>query len=117
MSGRILLVDDNPLVRLLITTHLTDHVESVIEFDAVDPAFAELNTSTYDLLITDLELPGPRNGYWLLEEARTHHPDLPIIVITGSEPERGSLRAADAILLKPFHPDELLGSVLELLGR
>lgn len=116
MSWRILLVDDDPLIRALISAHLTDRAATVTEFAAAAPALVELLANPYDLLITDLNMPGIHDGVWLLNQAREQRAELPIIVITGASPERSELRAADAVVLKPFHPDELLGEVLELLG-
>jgi CheY-like chemotaxis protein len=116
MPWRILVVDDNPLMRELIGCHLADLSATVIDFDAAEPAMAALLGNTFDLLITDLGMPGEHDGLWLLQRARHHLPELPIIVITGSPLEALDLRAADAVVLKPFHPDELLGEVLDLLG-
>jgi DNA-binding response OmpR family regulator len=116
MAWRILVVDDDPLIRSLIYCHLAEHSAAVCEFDAAEPALDALLAGTFDLLITDLQMPGRRDGRWLLNQARHQLGDLPIIVITGTPPEGTELRAADAVLVKPFHPDELLGEVLDLLG-
>jgi DNA-binding response OmpR family regulator len=110
-----MVVDDDPLQRALIASHLAAHSATAIEFDDAVPALATLRTEHFDLLITELHLPGEKDGLWLLDQARHHLPDLPIIIITETPPERPHLRAADAIVEKPFHPDELLGNVLELL--
>lgn len=115
MSWRILLVDDDPFIRALITTYLTDYAATVVEFDTAAPALTELLTNPYDLLITDLNMPGTHCGRWLIDQARGRLADLPIIVITGEPLERHELRAADAVVLKPFHPDELLGEIWDLL--
>lgn len=116
MSWRIMVVEDDPLTRALISGQLTDRASKVTEFDAAVPALTELLANPYDLLITDLGLSGEETGLWLLNRAREDLADLPIIVITGSSPDRRQVRAADAVVLKPFHPDELLGEVLELLA-
>lgn len=117
MARRIMVVDADPLVRALIGSHLAAHSATATEYDAAAPALAALRSDDCDLLITELHLPGEYDGAWLLDEARRYLPDLPIIVVTEDPPERSRLRAADAIVEKPFHPDELLGEVLELLGR
>ncbi len=117
MPWRILVVDDDALMRSLIGWHLAEFTATVVEFSAAEPALQALLADRYDLLITDLRMPGPRDGLWLLNQARSHRADLPIIVITGTPPAGPELRAADAIVLKPFHPDELLGEVLDLLGK
>lgn len=116
MTWRILLVDDDPFIRALITAHLADYDATVIEFGAAAPALAELLTNHYDLLITDLNMPGTHSGSWLLQQARERLADLPIIVITGDPLERHELPAADSVVTKPFHPDELLGEIWELLS-
>lgn len=112
MARHIMVVDPDPLTRALISAHLTAHSATATEFDAVEPALAALRASHFDLLITELHLPTEPDGLRFLDEARTHHPDLPIIVITEAPPPKAHLRTADAIVEKPFHPDELLGEVL-----
>jgi len=111
-----MVVDDDPHTRFLVSACLADHTAAITEFGSAPPALDALHTSHFDLLITDLQMPGTHDGHWLLIEARRHFADLPIIVITGSQPENDELSAADAVVFKPFHPDELLGEVLHLLG-
>lgn len=113
MARHIMVVDADPLVRALIASHLAELSATCTEFDAPEPALAALREYHVDLLIAELHLPTERDGRRFLDEARTHHPDLPIIVITEAPPPKADLRAADAIIEKPFHPDELLGEVLE----
>lgn len=117
MAWRIMVVDDDPLMRSLINSYLAEHTAEIIEVDSAEWALKELLANPFDLLITDIQLPGSRSGLWLLNLARNHLADLPIIVITGTPPEESALQEADAVLIKPFHPDELLGVVLELLGK
>lgn len=116
MSWRVLIVEDDPLTRALIRGLLGEFAAQIAEFDAAEPALAALLAEPFDLLITDIRMPGARDGLWLLNETRRHFEDLPIIVITGTPPEDCEFRAADVVVIKPFHPDELLGEALELLG-
>jgi CheY-like chemotaxis protein len=117
MTWRFLVVDNDPLLRALIRSHLAEYATEILEADAAEPALALLLTNSCDLLITDLQIPGEHPGPGFLERARDQRPELPIIGMAETLPEAPENRLADAHLVKPFHPDELLGLVLELLGR
>lgn len=74
----------------------------------------------WDLVITDLNLPGA-DGMAVVEASRRHHPDTPVLATTGySGPEyaeRARESGADDVLLKPLDRDDLLTRVTLLLGR
>ena len=77
-------------------------------------ALERLKTRSYDLLITEVQMPdGASLG--VARDARLAHPDLPIIVVTGFSTEAAAIEAialgVSAYLTKPFEPEALLAAV------
>lgn len=115
VSPRILVVDDSPLMRCMLSSFLRARGAEVAEAEAARPALARMEAEPFHLLITDIDMPGP-SGLWLLDQARDRWPGLPVILITGgSAPDPPS--SADALLLKPFSLHELGARVEEVLER
>jgi CheY-like chemotaxis protein len=113
----VLVVDDEEVVRMLILDVLDDLGYAAI--DAADGNVAlrlvEENPSL-DLLITDLGLPGAMNGRQLADIARTRHPDLKVLFITGfaeAEKEVGRLGPGMEMMRKPF----AMGALATLIRR
>ena len=121
MSARILVIDDDPGMRGLLLEVLS-HAGHTI-FIAADgrEGTALLDRRSIDLIITDVLMPN-QDGIETMSKIRRSHPTLPIIVMTGGN-QLGSdyyLRIAKAlgaarVLPKPFHLDDLLRHVKELL--
>jgi DNA-binding NtrC family response regulator len=81
-------------------------------------ALASQEDHGYDLVLTDLTMPGG-SGLTLIEQVREHWPDLPIVVITGlaDTDEIAKLRQQNIPLLrKPFGPDTLDAILRRTLG-
>ena len=116
----ILLVDDEPTVRMLVTEVLEDLGYAVVE--AVDgPAGLRLLQSDLqiDLLITDVGLPGGVNGRQIADAGRAIRPDLKILFITGYAENavvgNGHLDHGMQVLTKPFSIEGLASRVRGLL--
>ena len=115
---RILVVDDEPMMRHLNTKMLTDagyHVDAA-EDGAV--AWNTLQAKSYDLLITDNNMPKV-SGVELIEKVRAAGMALPVIMATGSLPQEDLTRTPHlkpaAILVKPYTLAEFLGTVSSVL--
>ncbi len=82
MRGRVLLVDDDPLIRKLISRHLVaaGYVVRVAE-DGLD-AIEKLRAGPLDLIISDLKMPR-MTGFEFLDVVRKRFPQIPVIAITG----------------------------------
>ncbi|MBP0447286.1 response regulator [Roseomonas sp. SSH11] len=120
LSGRILLVDDEPQVRAVLASALRDHGHQVDE--AQDGAAALLQLDGCDLLVTDLAMPG-MNGLELLRRVRERHPGLPAILVTGYAGDADTEDLAEAsgtgpliLLRKPIDPDEVAAHAATLLN-
>lgn len=122
MDGpKILLVEDDTLIRTMLAEALEDAGCRVVEAGSGDEAAALLaqGIDGFDALVTDIQLPGERDGLAVAREARALHPALPVVYATG-RPEvmnamTGGLGPRDAFLPKPFGPREMLGALGGLL--
>jgi LmbE family N-acetylglucosaminyl deacetylase len=116
--GRILLVDDDPALGGYLRRVLNaGGFEVTHELDS-EGALGRLHAQQWDLLITDIELPG-MSGLELLERVREQVPGLPVAVLTGNptvDYAVTALRGAAAeFLLKPVSRDDLLAKAAELI--
>ena len=116
----VLLVEDDPSVRLLIGEVLNELGYACVE--ATDGQAAEpilRSNIPIDLMITDIGLPG-MNGHQLADIARRHRPDLKILFVTGyAEHATGStrfLKPGMALATKPFILDALALKIREMLA-
>ena len=116
----ILVVDDEPAVRLLIAELLEDLGYIVLQAERGADALAILQSkAAIDLLITDVGLPGGMNGRQVADAARDVRPDLKILFVTGYAENAAlahdTLEPGMHVLPKPFAIAELIGRVTELL--
>jgi signal transduction histidine kinase/CheY-like chemotaxis protein len=118
-SGRILLVDDNELVRGVVRAQLESAGYEVQVASSADQALGLLDqAANFDLLISDVVMPR-MSGIELAKRTRERLGTLPILLVSGYAAEL-SLEALDAmsvrLLLKPFGTKQLLEAVDEVLG-
>tara|TARA_R110002072_G_scaffold302799_1_gene488858 strand:- start:1636 stop:3027 length:1392 start_codon:yes stop_codon:yes gene_type:complete len=111
---RILIADDEPLYRDTTAELLRDEGYECICVEDADDAIAVLREHSFDLILSDLNMPGNLK-LELLKEGRTKYSHIPMIVVTGvpsipSAIESVRLGIAD-YLLKPVKFDELLTAV------
>jgi CheY-like chemotaxis protein len=119
-GARILLVEDEYLVRLILAEALMEAGFSVTEVDGGVEAVRILDgPSRFDLLITDVQMPGPPDGIGVAQHARDRFPDMPVVFAT-ARPD--SIRAFndrrdfDAVVAKPYGPDQMLATVRRILA-
>ena len=117
----VLLVDDEPTIRMLISEVLAEGGFSVIE--ARDgPSSLEVlrSNATIDLLITDIGLPGVIDGRQVADAARRKRPEMPVIFVTGytaqAVPCETMLEPGTLVITKPFHIEELNAKVRAAIG-
>jgi CheY-like chemotaxis protein len=108
----VLVIDDEPAVRMLITEVLADLGYDAIEAEDGPSGLKILETKRrIDLLITDIGLPGGLNGQQLAEAALTLRPQLKVLFITGYAENaiigNGQLKPGVFVLTKPFALEEL----------
>jgi two-component system, OmpR family, phosphate regulon response regulator PhoB len=117
---RILIVDDDESVRSLLRMTLPEGEYEVEEATDGEEVLALLAGRVPDLVLLDWKMPG-RHGSLVLDELKTRHPQLPVIVLTAeiAEHHRSLAEAlkVDVFLTKPFSPLELLATIERLLGE
>jgi PAS domain S-box-containing protein len=119
-SETILIVDDEPTVRMTISEAMAEAGYHTIEAADGPTALKLLESSTrFDLLITDFGLPGGFTGRQLADAARVKREDLKVLFITGYAEnaviENGLLAPESGVLTKPFSLDALTNAVSALL--
>jgi two-component system, OmpR family, KDP operon response regulator KdpE len=113
-APRILVVDDEPSIRLLCRVNLELAGYEVLEADSLATVRATLAEEDVDVLVLDVHLRGERSDD-LVAECHARRPRLPVVLVTGSvDITNPSVSDADAILPKPFELDEFLKAVGEL---
>ena len=129
---RLLVIDDEPLVRDALQRVLQLESMQVAAAADAESGLAELRRELPDLVIVDIIMPGV-DGVELIGRIRTRYPALPIIAISGGgnfeisgyQPDAIRTQAylaaatkagANAVIAKPFDPGELLERVNTLLA-
>jgi CheY-like chemotaxis protein len=111
----ILVVEDEEEVRDVIAAALTGTGFQVHTAATAWEALAILDEREFDVVIADIRLPGGLNGLEMAQDARSRHPQLKFLFISGgSEPVVSNPRL-DEFVAKPFRPNELVGCVWKLL--
>ena len=119
-SGRsVLVVDDEPMVREVVSAYLSREGFQVTEAADGKTALSHLERQSTDLVVLDVMLP-EADGYSVLAELRRRS-HIPVILLTarGEEPDRvlGLELGADDYVVKPFSPRELAARVRTVLKR
>ena len=117
----VLVVDDEPTVRMLLVEVLEDLGYTAIEAaDGKSGLRAVRSEARIDLLVTDVGLPGGMNGRQMAEAARQARPGLKVLFITGYAENavlnHGHLEPGMHVLTKPFRIEALANRIKELIG-
>ncbi len=115
--AKVLLVEDEALIRDLITEALIEEGFEVYAVGTADEALHRLAAGTpVDILFTDVNLPGGMDGAVLAQRARELRPDLPVMYTSGRSSVIGQLAPVDGsmFLPKPYNPYDV-GRLLDYL--
>ncbi|GAA0595711.1 hypothetical protein GCM10009416_37570 [Craurococcus roseus] len=117
----VLVVDDEPTVRMLIGEVLEDLGYTAIEAaDGASGLKALRSADRIDLLVTDVGLPGGMNGRQLADAAREARPGLKVLFITGYAENavlnHGHLDPGMHVLTKPFSMEALASRIKDLIA-
>ena len=118
----VLVVDDEPTVRMLVADVLGDLGYSALEAEDGASGLSILRSPVrIDLLITDVGLPNGMNGRQVADAARVIRPGLKVLFITGYAENavigNGQLDPGMAVLTKPFAMDDLAVRIRDLIQR
>ena len=118
--AQILVVDDSTTMRQMVAFTLTSAGHEVVEAPDGNQALATAKTKKFDLVITDVNMPG-MNGIDLVQSLRAL-PDckfIPILVLTteaGADlKQEGKSAGATGWIVKPFNPEVLLETLKKVL--
>jgi cyclic di-GMP phosphodiesterase len=116
---RLLLVDDDPSLRSLLSATLDGFDLQLEEAASADEADAAIARRLPDVVVLDIAMPGT-DGLELCRrlKAAPQTSDLPVVILTGSDAPAAAAEqcGADAYLRKPFRPLELLGVIERVAG-
>ncbi|PZQ51734.1 MAG: hybrid sensor histidine kinase/response regulator [Novosphingobium pentaromativorans] len=118
----VLVVDDEPTVRMLVADVLHELGYTAIEAaDGLSGLRVLESDVRIDLLVSDVGLPGSMNGRQMADAARVHRPDLKVLFITGFAENallnNGQLEPGMSVLTKPFAVDTLAGRIREMISE
>ncbi|MCQ9426778.1 PAS domain-containing protein [Pseudomonas sp. LJDD11] len=118
----VMIVDDEPTIRMLVSEVLEDRGYAVIEAPEGASALRLLESDIrVDLLVTDVGLPGGMNGRQLADAARSLRPQLSVLFITGYAENaiigNGHLDPGMWIMTKPFTMEAFAARIFDMLER
>ncbi|WP_275545096.1 MULTISPECIES: hybrid sensor histidine kinase/response regulator [unclassified Pseudomonas] len=121
LGETILVVDDEPTIRMLLVDALSERGYSVIEAADSVAGLKMLRSDVHiDLLISDVGLPGGMNGRQMADAGRELRPGLKTLFITGYAANaavgNGQLQPGMQVITKPFSVDSLITRVQELMA-
>lgn len=122
MAEKILIVDDEPVILELMVAALEASDYIVVSCPNGKEAMEVIKDNTFDLLVTDIIMPEV-DGLDLIDHVISTSPNISVLAISGGgkDKEGGDLlesamvSGADAVLEKPFRPDELVRTVRAML--
>jgi two-component system, response regulator PdtaR len=114
--ARVLLVEDEAIVRLDLASELRGARYDVVEAANSRDALAILDSQPIDLLISDVVMPGPMDGVALAAHAREVNPRVKIIIVSGRFLELPDGHTADGFFAKPYGSTPVLKACRQLLS-
>jgi DNA-binding response OmpR family regulator len=103
---RVLLVDDDSAVRSMMTQGLERKGFDVVGADSVTEALRRIATESFDVLISDLHMPNPGDGFTVVSAMRHSQPNALTMLVSGYPDVQAAMAAilleADEIVVKPF---------------
>jgi ActR/RegA family two-component response regulator len=120
-ANRVLFVDDEYNLRLTFPKILELHGFKVRVAASVSEALSEITTQPFDILISDLNIGEPGDGFTVVSAMRRTQPDCINFILTGFPAFESALSAiqkqVDDYLVKPADIEQLVGSIHEKLAR
>ncbi|WP_205666108.1 response regulator [Aquabacter cavernae] len=117
MARTVLVVEDEPLLRLVLSDLLRARGITVVEAASAGEALDLLAAGVEaDLIFTDVRMPGPIDGLELSRRVRATCPDLPVVVTSGHL-ESSLVDPGVAFLRKPYLPADAVSAILAIMER
>ncbi len=120
LGETVLVVDDEPTLRMLVTEVLEELGYAAIEAADGSSGLQVLQSNVrIDLLVSDVGLPGGMNGRQMADAARVHRPDLKVLFITGYAENavvgNGHLDPGMQVMTKPFTMEALASRIKAMI--
>jgi CheY-like chemotaxis protein len=116
-TARILVVEDEVLIRVVIAEELRLAGFSVIEAGRADEALTYVKAGEQvDLVFSDIQTPGPLNGVQLAEILRDRYPYITVILTSGNAPPT-HFRPGEAFVPKPYDVTQTIALISEILAQ
>jgi DNA-binding response OmpR family regulator len=120
VAHKVLLVDDDDAVLAMMTATLTHKGFDVVAVSSVTEALRHITTESFDVLITDLHMPNPGDGFTVVTAMRHSQPDALTLLVSGYPDVQSAMAAilleADEIIVKPFEVGRLAELVREKMN-
>lgn len=113
----ILLADDDPFLRDVVGAKLRTCGYNVTEAGSGDEALPLLQRRGFDVLVTDISMPGALDGWLLADQARGIHPDIALIYVSSGPQDAERQVSGSLYLRKPLDLDDLVTAVRQLASR
>ena len=127
-SGKILVVDDNPIIQRAVFFQLRDKGFKVLMCGDLTEALTVVRREKPDVIVLDINFPGEaatangvRDGYWAVNwfQRSDESKNIPVILISSADPAEAEPRAlaagAAAYLPKPLDKEKLLATIQKLV--
>lgn len=114
---KVLIVDDEPLIRMALSDALEDEGYAVLEACNVLEAVAVIGMHDIDALVTDVDMPGSLNGFDLMRLVSSYGSGIAVVVTSGGhKPDECEMAPGCCFLAKPYRMEDVM-QLLESLAR
>ena len=111
----VLIVEDEPLIRMILADSLEDEGYAVVEAATALEAIGHLGTCTIDVVITDIDMPGGFNGLDVAHYVASCKKEVPVIVTSGGRViDDGELVGNARFIAKPYDLRCILNMMAEM---
>jgi DNA-binding response OmpR family regulator len=111
---RIMVVEDDAIVRLFVADHLREKDFDVLEADDGDTALALMAEANVDLIFTDVVMPR-MSGVTLARHVRETYPGT-LVLLTSGYTNDNRVPEELPYIQKPYEPEEVEAAIIEMLG-
>lgn len=118
-TGKVLVVDDEVFVRMLVADVLDEAGFEVVEAPDARTALSELeHADDVRVLFTDINMPPGMNGLELAERVHQRWPSIGLVIASGYErPAREQIADGGLFVPKPFRPEDIISAVQKAAAR
>jgi DNA-binding NtrC family response regulator len=120
VKKKILVVDDEHDLRVILGSELEEQGYSVATAEDGEVAIHMLRGEHFDLILLDNKMPRV-DGFGVLKYVKEHHPTTKVIMLTGFADLQNAIESkklkAEGFINKPYEFDKLLGTVERVLGE